>query len=48
MPLKSGKSKSVVSYNIEELMKSGYKQDQAVAIALKKARDYGKKKVKKK
>lgn len=34
MPLKPGKSKKVVGENIKELKKSGYKQDQAVAIAL--------------
>lgn len=37
MPLKSGKSKKVVSANIKELMRSGRPQKQAVAIALKKA-----------
>lgn len=37
MPLKSGKSKKVVSANIEELMATGRPQKQAVAIALKKA-----------
>ena len=37
MPLKSGKSKKVISENIGELIKSGRKKDQAIAIALKKA-----------
>jgi hypothetical protein len=37
MPLKSGKSKKVISANIRELMESGYTQKQAVAISLKKA-----------
>ena len=34
MPLIKGSSNSVVSENIRELRRSGYKQDQAVAIAL--------------
>jgi hypothetical protein len=37
MPLKSGKSKKVISENIRELMESGRPQKQAVAIAMKKA-----------
>lgn len=36
-PLKSGKSKKTVSDNIRTLMKEGYPQKQAIAIALKKA-----------
>lgn len=38
MPLKKGRSKAVVSYNIKELMRSGRGQKQAVAIALSAAR----------
>ena len=37
MPLKSGKSKKVVSGNIKELMHSGRPQKQAIAIAMSKA-----------
>jgi len=37
MPLKSGKSKSIVSANIKTEMKHGKPQKQAVAIALRKA-----------
>lgn len=37
MPLKSGKSKKTVSYNIRELMHSGRPQKQAIAIAMHKA-----------
>lgn len=37
MPLKSGKSNKVKSANIEELMKAGYPQKQAVAISYSKA-----------
>jgi hypothetical protein len=37
MPLKKGKSDKVVSANISELVRSGRSQDQAIAIALKKA-----------
>ena len=45
MPLKSGKSKETVSKNIKEMMASGHPQKQAVAAALKKARESrGKKK----
>ena len=37
MPLKKGKSKKTISSNIRELRHSGYKEDQAVAIAMSKA-----------
>lgn len=37
MPLKKGKSKEIISANVSELMKSGRKKDQAVAIAMNEA-----------
>jgi hypothetical protein len=37
MPLKSGKSRKVISENISELRHSGRPQDQSVAIAMKEA-----------
>ena len=37
MPLKPGKSDKVISQNIAELMAAGYKQDQAIAIAMQHA-----------
>jgi hypothetical protein len=47
MPLKSGKSKKVISENIKELKSTGkYPQKQAVAIAFSKSRN-GKKRGKK-
>ena len=46
MPLKKGKSKKAVSYNVEELRKSGYPQKQAVAIAMATARNQRKRKAK--
>ena len=38
MPLKKGKSQKVVRENIKELVKSGRPKNQAIAIALDKAR----------
>jgi hypothetical protein len=37
MPLENGKSKSVVSRNIAEMVKSGHPKDQAIAASLKEA-----------
>ena len=38
MPLKEGYSEKTILENIKELMDAGYTHDQAVAIALTKAR----------
>jgi hypothetical protein len=41
MPLSKGKSKAAISKNISELVNSGRKQAQSVAIALNTARKSG-------
>lgn len=43
MPLLRGSSESVISKNIGELVRSGYPQKQAVAIAYSEARKHKKK-----
>ncbi len=48
MPLVKGKSKKVISENIEELRNSGYPQKQSVAIAMSEAGKSKPKKGKKK
>lgn len=37
MPLKKGSSKAAIAANIRELVRAGYPQKQAIAIAMKKA-----------
>jgi hypothetical protein len=44
MPLRKGRSKDIISGNIHELVQSGYKPKQAVAIALHTAHPKKKKK----
>ena len=44
MPLKSGKSKKIISENIGELQRSGYPKNQSVAIAYSEAKAKPKKK----
>ncbi len=42
MPLKKGKSKSIIGENIKEMIRSGHPQKQAVAASLANARKSGK------
>jgi hypothetical protein len=42
VPLKSGSSKETVSENIREMVRAGHPQDQAVAAAMRKKRESGK------
>lgn len=39
MPLKEGESQKVISSNVKELVEAGHSQEQAVAIAMKQAKD---------
>ncbi len=48
MPLKKGKSKSVIGSNIKEMEASGHKKSQAIAASLNEARKSGAKIPKKK
>lgn len=48
MPLKKGSSRKVVSQNIKEMVAAGHPQKQAVAAALRNARQSGKRKTTKK
>lgn len=41
MPLKTGTSRETIGENIRELVRSGRKKEQAVAIALSEARRHG-------
>jgi len=44
MPLKKGKSKKAISSNISELRKSGYPEQQSIAIAVSQSRKSKKRK----
>lgn len=48
MPLKSGKSKKVIGYNIKEMEESGHPRKQSIAASLNEARKSGAKIPKKK
>lgn len=40
MPLKPGKSQTIIQYNTRKLIREGYSPDQASAIAHRKAGNY--------
>jgi len=47
-PLKSGRSKKVISYNIAEMIRASHSRNQAIAVAMRSAmRKAGSKKKKK-
>ena len=46
-PLKSGRSKKVISYNIAEMIRAGHPRNQAVAAAMRNAGSKKKKKSRK-
>jgi hypothetical protein len=43
VPLRAGKSQETVSENISEMVRAGHPQNQAVAAAMQKKRETGKK-----
>jgi len=46
-PLKAGRSKKVISYNIAEMIRAGHPRNQAVAAAMRSAGSKKKKKSRK-
>ena len=39
MPLTPGKGKKTISHNVEEMVRAGHPQDQAIAAAMRTARE---------
>lgn len=44
MPLMRGSNRTAINYNIAEMMRAGHPRKQAIAAALRKAREPGTKK----
>jgi hypothetical protein len=40
MPLQQGSSRKTIQENIKQLIKEGYKQDQAIAIAIQESQKH--------